>query len=219
MVRKVIPKVWFLLILWFMVILAACAVQHGSTDTNSVPAERCDLPTWNVGDYWQFLLEDKRWWGVKVTGMEGGLYITESLATRGVSGYDIRTLQKKMEVGPDGRKRQSLGGIWFQFPLYVGKRWSRMFDGSTDISTTINMLISFKVVSLEEITVPAGTFKTFKIEMEESIPGQGDSAIHHVWYSPEVKNMVKFKFFTWYGNWSGHPVSFELTSYGPKSVR
>ena len=75
------------------------------------------------------------------------------------------------------------------WPLKVGKKWKNVFtmerpqeESSTDFELEV------VVAKLEEVTVPAGKFKAFKIEVYNSRSGKLGS---EYWYSPKVKWFVK----------------------------
>jgi hypothetical protein len=54
--------------------------------------------------------------------------------------------------------------LGLQFPLTVGKEWqssSRRFDEGKDAGTFIG---TYKVTAIETVTVPAGTFRAFRVE-------------------------------------------------------
>ena len=72
----------------------------------------------------------------------------------------------------------------FRFPLYVGKKYKSKYsynekDWNGDITRTV------EVKSLEEVTVPAGTFEVFKIMVKR----KGVKNIY--WYSPKLRLYVK----------------------------
>jgi len=63
------------------------------------------------------------------------------------------------------------------FPLSVGKQWTSSFDSSSG-SGTYEYDIS--VVAFEDVTVPAGTFKCYKIKFVSTY--SGTSLTSYVWY-------------------------------------
>lgn len=76
--------------------------------------------------------------------------------------------------------------IGFQFPLKVGKEWTtthRMTVAAT--GRTTEMQYSCKVESYEPVTVPAGTFNSFKVRCKG--PGYEDM----VWSSPDYGMFLK----------------------------
>lgn len=99
---------------------------------------------------------------------------------------------------------------WYRWPLEVGKRWTA--DGTLRITPSSSALlrppgarrpdeeryrVTFAVEAHEEITVPAGRFKAFKIRARIS----GVASLGHLfhddyvqWYAPAVKRYVRFEF-------------------------
>lgn len=80
----------------------------------------------------------------------------------------------------------SLGYDW---PLTVGKSFSRNYrfvnhvtKQSTDVRSTMT------VESYEDVTVPAGTFKAFRVRYTDSMGVEGVS-----WYSPDAGTWVKIQ--------------------------
>ena len=58
--------------------------------------------------------------------------------------------------------------------LAIGKRWRSAFTNSTGDGSTTTNFYDFRVVAFEEVTVPAGTFKAFKVERSGlARPSQG----------------------------------------------
>ena len=77
--------------------------------------------------------------------------------------------------------------LTWQWPLEVGKTWTR--EQRVTIHTakrTIPYRVTQKVEAYEDVTVPAGTFKTFKISTVNSL---GDDNL--LWFSPELGIFVK----------------------------
>jgi hypothetical protein len=77
--------------------------------------------------------------------------------------------------------------LHWDWPLEVGKSWTRQYKVKIHAQ---NRIIPFEARSTveahEEMTVPAGTFKTFRVRTTDSI---GNDNV--IWYSPEVGLFVK----------------------------
>jgi hypothetical protein len=80
--------------------------------------------------------------------------------------------------------------ISWEWPLEVGKSWTKTYQ-STNHGTkrTVSYESTQKVEAYEDVTVPAGTFKAFRIKTSTSM---GDDNV--VWYSPELGIWVKAQF-------------------------
>jgi hypothetical protein len=75
----------------------------------------------------------------------------------------------------------------WQYPLEVGKTWSREQRMTIHAAKrTIAYKLTQKVEAIEDVTVPAGTFRTFKVSTTTSL---GDENL--VWFSPELGIFVK----------------------------
>ena len=75
----------------------------------------------------------------------------------------------------------------WDWPLEVGKSWTREQRVTIHaIKRTIPYTLTQKVEAHEDVTVPAGTFKAFKVSTVTSL---GDENL--VWFSPELGIFVK----------------------------
>jgi hypothetical protein len=190
-------------------------------ETQKIPIyvqEKCDAPVWNIGDTWKFQQEDKKSWEIKVIRIEDNLYFTEFSYVAGYSisneflTFDKNTLEFKFSLDKEGKRTEPMATfIDLDFPLYVGKKWSKM------VSATLPMggyrLREFTCTSYENITVPAGTFRTLKIRFKSTnMSGEG-SGEAYIWYSPEVKRHIKMVFENtryWINNQNYELISFKL---------
>ncbi len=77
--------------------------------------------------------------------------------------------------------------LHWQWPLEVGKSWTRA-QRVTNHGTkqTTSYELTQKVEAYEDVTVPAGTFKTFRISTVNSL---GDDNM--LWFSPDLGIFVK----------------------------
>jgi hypothetical protein len=85
------------------------------------------------------------------------------------------------------------------FPLSVGKKW----DATADKMLFSNgkhgkFQIEGRVVGMEKVTVPAGTFDAYKIELHLDATATDEDAnigntVESIWYAPAVKRYVKLE--------------------------
>jgi len=77
--------------------------------------------------------------------------------------------------------------IGWEWPIEVGKSWTKRYE-STNHATkrTIPYESTQKVEAREDVTVPAGTFKTYRISTRTTL---GDENV--VWFSPDLGIWVK----------------------------
>jgi hypothetical protein len=209
-------KTFFVWLLLCAGILAGCASDRQISQPTQLPEERCDLPVWETGDYWVYRVEGGKEFGWRVTGVTERLYVVGVASNKEHRlAFDKRTLEFGEYEGSRDKKAGSLSGfgLSFDFPLFVGKKWDRMITGETDRHIAWNYLMSYRVVSFEAVKVPAGTFKAFKIEQTQKDLGSGGEAISYYWFSPEAKNIIRYRFGTSYGAWHINSKDYELISY------
>ena len=70
--------------------------------------------------------------------------------------------------------------------LMVGKKWSTRFKQSRPSGLTYTFQYDMKVVAKERITVPAGTFDTYKIEARGFNIELGAYLERNIWVAPGV---------------------------------
>lgn len=108
----------------------------------------------------------------------------------------------------------------YKFPLEVGKSW----DGNYKMSINggdrqFRYQMDVRVLGTETVTVPAGTFETFKIEMKgyyNAVRGTGSwsgSTKYIYWYSPDVKASVKINYEDTTGVRQYNKLRYELVRY------
>jgi len=132
----------------------------------------------------------------KVVKVDDTHYIAESPYDFEKYCYDKKNLQDVAYINTEGKKVQGFYGGWryYEFPLFVGKKWSRRTSAPPEgDATDINYLHEYFVVAYENVTVPAGVFKAYKIQYTQTNPRSFYFGRVDIWYSPEVKNYVKLE--------------------------
>jgi hypothetical protein len=91
-------------------------------------------------------------------------------------------------LGPDGKPVVSFDPpTGFNWPLSVGKTWTNNIRLTMHAANrTIPYAAPCTVESYGDVTVPAGTFKAFKIACTTTLPTE-----ETYWYSPEMGLIVK----------------------------
>ncbi|UCE39482.1 MAG: hypothetical protein JSW00_09760 [Thermoplasmata archaeon] len=78
----------------------------------------------------------------------------------------------------------------YDFPILVGKKWTSSYTKNVSLEGLGTYLISesinYSVIAEESVTVAAGTFDCYKIEIDV-----GTGVIDQFWYSEKVKNIIK----------------------------
>jgi hypothetical protein len=95
----------------------------------------------------------------------------------------------------------------YDFPLYSGKNWTISYNESVNVVGGSDYIVSrrynYTVLTQETISVPAGSFECYKVEINNSY-----GSINYVWYSDNVSNMVKHS-----GEADEFPFEIELASF------
>ena len=102
-----------------------------------------------------------------------------------------------------------------KFPLEVGKTWEQSYLGFTaDDRVNWSANASWEVTAYESVTVAAGTFDAYRIEMLEKWGPEtyGITLQATAWWAPAVKMFVKLEHAD--RDWSDELVAFGLQS-GP----
>ena len=150
-----------------------------------------------VGQKLEFRYDDGGSFSRVIASREGDLCVVGDSRK---SYYDKDWVLVKV-VEPDGKTITSalpthpdIGEKWLPFPLTVGKTWKTQVEGpSAERGRITTYNNQFSVLTYEELTVPAGTFKTFKIkhEQENFRSGSRRWGARYFWYAPDVGYYVK----------------------------
>jgi hypothetical protein len=114
-----------------------------------------------------------------------------------VTGVDLQS--ERVEFNDGGYASDMMGNIvandrgvfstprqFYPAELYVGKKWQTMFRQKRPNGTTYTFKYDVRVVGRETVTVPAGTFDTFKIEARGFNMQLGASLLRTIWVAPGV---------------------------------
>jgi len=175
---------------------------------------RVEPPTYRVGDRW--VRSDGAWDLVRVeddryvfaSGPGKEMHFTKSLAlARWIRGPRGFSLDPPLEL---------------QWPLKVGQvavgepRWI-----TSNCPASCTRRVTLSVDKYEEVSVPAGTFKTFKISLESAPPDRARlrwpathpgawTASIGLWYAPELRRYVKMEIDRDFGGRGGSSFSAVL---------
>jgi len=159
-----------------------------------------------------------RAWETKVIRIEGDLFIVKNTGDDSLLGIDKGNLQAKVYMTAKGKKARDteMGDFQFKFPLEINKEWSQMITAIPPLGHMPgNFSNRYRVIANEDITVRAGTFRAFKIELRQvfvsGTRADSSSKNAYIWYCPEIKKEVKV-LYEGYG-WGNKVKSYELTSY------
>lgn len=81
----------------------------------------------------------------------------------------------------------------FTWPLWVGKRWSGDFVQRDSDGSELPLKTYYEVIAKEELTTPAGTFETLRIERRSTpaLEAEFIDRLSVLWYAPEVGYVVR----------------------------
>jgi len=198
--------------------MLSCAVTTAAAQT---PAPLvADLPALTPGDTWTIRFSDGAWAkrtflretaGLLVfevaqgwadgTSSPGLLHLTRDLATVRMADATGKEL---LRFDP-----HSLG---LRFPLVMGKQWQDRCDRFDQGKPAGNFMGAFQVVGVEDVSGPAGTFRTFRVEgqtYELGNPAMVWRFTH--WYAPAARMEVRLRAV----EPDGKVTEFELADFRP----
>jgi hypothetical protein len=172
----------------------AAAVLTGGCATVEPKAERYVAPP--LGSTWTTAQRNAGSFGsgdAQVQGTRGeqtwqGKQVVTFASSQGTTLADPDTGKWIAILGPDGKPVLSFDPpAGFNFPLSVGKTWTSSIKMTMHAANrTIPYDATCKVESYGDVTVPAGTFTTFKLGCTYTI-GLEET----YWFSPEMGIFVK----------------------------
>ena len=113
----------------------------------------------------------------------------------------------------DGKERRSTSpdAGAYSWPLWVGKKWRAKYKyRDHERGRSFDIRYDWKVEAYEDVSVPAGTFKAFRLH------GRNPYSERTEWYAPEMKGYVKRTYERTrkhYLGWGGY--TRELVEYVP----
>ena len=172
--------------------------------------EKVEAPVWNVGDKWVFSAGAMEI--VNADSKNYTLKFSDDICILERQGLNVIILDKSamnriyVLEGNKPKKYTRGRAKILNFPIFVGKKWESAFSGTAlyglagSLRETCDDNESFKILGWEDIDVPAGKFKTFKLEYVRTTvrctyaPAFDVKRQTSYWYSPEAKYFVKAKY-------------------------
>jgi hypothetical protein len=172
--------------------------------TGAAYADNVDRPDIHVGDRWSWQHTNGLVGEKDYTRIEDVIELSDNeIRTRerikGRAGSNVAAFTREWNPidGSSARFEPFLSEL--SFPLKVGKTW----DASADKMLFSNgkhgkFNLKAQVVAAEKVTVPAGTFDTYKIVVHLDAIGTDEDANigkteETIWYAPSVKRYVKYE--------------------------
>ena len=168
----------------------------------SALAQNADRPDVRVGDRWSWqhtngLANEKDFTTIEDVVEVSDTEIRTRIRTKGRTGNAVATYSREWNPVDVVSAKYDPNLKQFSFPLQAGKTW----DGTADKMLFSNgkhgkFFLNGKVVAFEKVTVPAGTFDAYKIELTLDASGTDEDAnigktVETHWYVPSVRRDVK----------------------------
>lgn len=188
-------------------IIAACGIF------NHAGAQQAEMPKnsdFQEGEHWVWVQIDSR------TQLEEGKRYTAVVNEEGILKFAFGANQENKGQISARFIRGTLENPWRAWPLTVGKKWVYQDEFIKSNGTKINIKQDVEVVAFEEVTVPAGKFKVFKIQYQgffNNSKGGNGKISETYWFAPEVKMDIKYQIDDGYNKYYQ-----ELISYTHKNI-
>lgn len=180
-----------ILLLPLLPFVAGCAAATAGDESVSPVTPVAERPTYVPGDKWIYLRNGQRY-EIEFLKYDGEFVIWRrnrngaiELLYSSPDGNEIRVTAEDGTLLHDNQGEYAL----YRFPLAVGKSWESDYIFR---ARATRRTLSARVTAYEQITVPAGTFWAFKIEVVNQARDRRRPAYETLWYAPEVKRMVKY---------------------------
>jgi hypothetical protein len=174
-------------------------------------------PVWNVGDEWEFRYEQPS---------GAGTFVRSLVRTETIDGVKHMVMRQGSREAffraDDGAlTHETVAGsvvsrfrpanILVSYPLFVGKRWERIYTEERSLDRqTVEVSQTCVAEAKEMVTLPAGTFDTIRVVCTTSRTGV---EAYRLWYSPDVRYAVRVVSQLWVGT-----LTLELIAAHPAPV-
>jgi hypothetical protein len=155
------------------------------------------VPVWKVGDEWQYAYKSPSdsgsyvWSVNRLEMLDGVQHYVIKTGTREIF-YRVSDLASSLErVDGVVVMRHTPSRASYSWPLTPGKRWEQDSRDERPADRQITNRNSLWIVGAEEtVAVPAGTFRTLKIEWRNR---NTNVLLYEMWYAPAAKQWVKIR--------------------------
>ncbi|MBA4371453.1 MAG: hypothetical protein C0402_01180 [Thermodesulfovibrio sp.] len=200
-------------IILFLFLVFVTATTGYAEDMKKPPADYqgaiAEKPKFDKGDRWEYMRRDKtishEFVGTQnetlVFHLQWDAWKDEGKKETEFRNADLNLIKVINEKGEEEVMTPYRGP--FNFPLWTGKKWSYSFSSSAKVKSSgagelVTVDAHVKVVAYEQVKVPAGTFRAFKIEETRQNRGAKRGLAQYgttitFWYSPEIKSIIKIE--------------------------
>jgi uncharacterized caspase-like protein len=146
-------------------------------------------PRFKVGDVYEFQMSDA------LTNVPGEKYTNRVTAIEGDlvkinNGNGLRNVLGGILKNGQGTFDPPLGGLPVE--MQVGKKWSGRSSNTFRDGNIYQLQTDTKIIGLETVTVPAGTFQTYVVRTTV-YSSAGSSAVQTFWVDPRYGAPIKFE--------------------------
>lgn len=158
-------------------------------------AEVFQAPSWKVGDRFVYMKGGISRLSFRVESTKDGVHrlVDEQAGLVTLVGEDLSERGQEKPGSPELTVSYDPADFALTWPLWVGKRWSchvvRRADGQEDVP----LLVTYECDGIDEVKVPAGTFRCLRI-WRRARPAREGNYIDRIsleWYAPEVGAFVR----------------------------
>jgi hypothetical protein len=188
--------------------------------------ERVETPVFNIGSKWTSKADNGWELTSELVGEEKDAYIFSTVFPGGREKGEWKFFYSKknmncVKVIRDGKQDKYFRDVLrksYDFPLYSGKKWSynyRLFLPTGTPARDLDFLAELSVVGIEDVELPAGKFKAYKVRSDDTILIRSEqraffkdiTGVSYYWYSPDAKvfpiKQVWEPSSFWKGSWWG----------------
>lgn len=121
-------------------------------------------------------------WTISHGSWEGRPAVIQT-ARQGDTAFDPKTHANMASLDPEGKATMVFDPpVGYQWPLQVGKTWTSKHTVTTPATgRSVPLEVNWKVEAWEDVTVPAGTFKAYKVVTTNNL-GEAETR----WTAPAV---------------------------------
>jgi hypothetical protein len=160
--------------------------------------EKCEAPVWKVGDNWTYRTDTGIEMTNEIVGDEKDLFVI-ARSDKVTLYYDKEDMScvKAFRDGKEDKEERGRMRKHYNFPLLSGKKWSSRYSFyNPDYRMDNEILAEYSVVGVEDVEVPAGKFKAFKVMVKLNITEQRPPqrqlfGASRYWWAPDVRGIIK----------------------------
>jgi hypothetical protein len=162
--------------------------------------EKAELPVWKVGDKWIYKTDSGIELSNETIGDEKDLFII-ARSDKVTLYYDKKDMNcvKAIRDGKEDKGERDRLRKHYNFPLFSGKKWSSHYSFYNPAYRMDNdILAEYSVGGVEDVEVPAGKFKAFKVMVKLTItelspPQRQLFGAFYYWWAPDVRGIIKYE--------------------------